>query len=276
LGYVPTYIEYYPPVIDFKVDGQIDEYPFHKVPKAIQAQARTIILNAYSWCNRGAPLTRINKPDNRIVQSINIFKVGQTVEKAYFSASWPQELGVVTVAAFWPSMEFYEFASLIVHESMHQALYIREGSLASSTIRPDSLGYSPWKECLRPGIMLWHSFWTFAYQYVFLSESIFEDCRILREEPSVLYVLADMESRILLCRSSLSIFDIVDSKESDKCDKGLAIIRKISEKMNVYHEYSAARDRTNEKCVKKFNEWCRRVATEVSARPSVAQTPSDS
>ncbi len=255
LGYLPEYIEYSPPIIDFNIDEEIGEYPFQKVPEAIHAEARTIILHAYSWCNKSFPLTRLNRTYNQNIQSIKRVKVGQTKENVCFSSSLAQELGNVMIAACWYSIDFYRFSSLIVHENMHQALYIREHSFTSSTIRPGSLGYSPWKHCERPGRMLWHSFWTFACQYVFLCESIFEDKQILINEPCLLDFLADMESRILLCRSSLSIFNIVNSCESNKCDEGLQIIGTISKKMELYNQYKTTKEKTKEICLEEFNNW---------------------
>ncbi|MFD4357467.1 hypothetical protein ACFWPX_33320 [Nocardia sp. NPDC058518] len=157
------------------------------------------------------------------------------------------------MAADWPLTSPYRFASLITHEGIHQALFIRE--LEDSPVRPGSSGYSPWKKTLRPGRLVWHAFWTFTCQLVMLCESLQLDQRLIARDPSLFSFLADMEARISVCLDSLKLTEVVTPKEFERCTSAFNILTGLIEELLVLPTFRKSRADAGDDVFGEFNNW---------------------
>jgi hypothetical protein len=186
---------------------------------AIAAQ----MIDAYCWCARRFPLG-IRTIDGARVSAVAAICLGRSGHAGEFlTASSPQRPGTIFVAAPWPLSSRYRLASLVAHEAMHQALYDRER--AGPVARLGSLGYSPWKEQLRPGRLVWHAFWTFSAQFVFLAEAIASPAEaVLAADLEMPEFLGEMDARLECCVESLASFEIVAGAEHERVDAGSAIV----------------------------------------------------
>lgn len=254
LGYLPEYIDQAMPSINFELGTHFNKFNYRSVTREDRPAISERLTEAFFWCANRFPLSVKTSSDSVPQQSIVQFVVGHSIHQdEILSASSAQAPGVVLMAACWPLKSPYRLASIIAHESMHQALYIRER--ISSLIRPGSLGYSPWKNSLRPGRLVWHSFWTFVCQFTMLSESVLEDDSLLQIDPKLTSFLADMQARILACSNSLSNFDIVASDEMEQCNSALSILDKISRELLVFPEYQSALKKAKDNVFEDFETW---------------------
>lgn len=186
---------------------------------AIAAQ----MIDAYRWCADRFPLgiRTIDGVRAPAVAAICLGRSGHAGE--FLTASSPQRPGTIFVAAPWPLSSRYRLASLVAHEAMHQALYDRER--AGPVARVGSLGYSPWKEQLRPGRLVWHAFWTFSAQFVFLAEAVASPTgTILADDPEMPEFLGEMDARLECCLDSLESFEIVAGAEQEYVQASSAIV----------------------------------------------------
>jgi len=143
---------------------------------------------------------------------ISEIQIGHSVrEDEVLTASSAGAPGAVIVVANWPLEKPIRLASLLVHEAMHQALYVRER--LANPVRPGSLGYSPWKNTLRPGRMVWHAFWTFSTQLAFLHEFVRTLPESRRMDPGLAEFVADIWARLEICIDSVRGFELVDADE---------------------------------------------------------------
>ena len=213
------------------------------------------ICQVFQWCIERFPLC-IRKESKNIEQSITEFIIGYSLHKdELLSASSAQALGVILLSAPWPLKTPYRLASLIAHESMHQALYYRE--FENSPVRPSSLGYSPWKNCIRPGRLVWHSFWTFICQFVMLGENALKDQNLMNIDTSLAHFIADMQARIMICYESLKEFKILNSNEVIQCDHAIQILNNVGYSLAEFSEYKLQLRIAEENAFKDYSHWAK-------------------
>jgi hypothetical protein len=201
------------PEVTFDLSPTLIEYDSVPVEEARRAAVRAQLREAFDWCQQMVPLTACS--GRVVVPLIRRFAVGQNRgNRETLSASSGQERGNVLFSAGWPMAHIYRLASLILHEAVHQLLYDRES--AASPVRSRSLGYSPWKDNVRPGRMVWHAYWTFTCQAAFVAEAF--AAPDARSDPDLPRFLAEMLARLGICRQALATFDIVSKAEEERID----------------------------------------------------------
>jgi hypothetical protein len=133
--------------------------------------------------------------------------------RSLITASSPQDLGAVWFAGNWGTLTPQRVAANVFHEAVHQALYRRE-LVEAAALRRNSIAYSPWKKCERPGRWVWHAFWTFSVHCAFLAEAINPHSRDFQEDA---VEVAVMYLRLRQCVESIHMFNVVeDTQEVDR------------------------------------------------------------
>lgn len=257
LRYQPEYMGQTIPSFNFELGPHFGEFNLRSVSQRERPLVSARLTEAFLWCADRFPLCITNASNNTTQQTITQFTVGRSVHRnELLTASSAQAAGIVLIAARWPVKTFYRLGSLIAHESMHQALYVREN--LSSPVRPRSFGYSPWKNSLRPGRLVWHSFWTFVCQFTMLSESVLDDNQILQMDPKLIAFLADMQARILVCHDSLRTFELVTSEELEKCDEALSILDEVARESPSQSNYQQHLAKARKSVFEEFDSWAHR------------------
>lgn len=257
LGYLPEYVDGETPCLSF---GYFSTNFEDLGAKIVANEQRTDVgqqlTEAYVWCTDRFPLSVRTHVTHEMKRSIVRFIVGHSKhEDEVLSASSAQAPGVVFIAAEWPVRSPYRLASLIAHEGIHQALFIRE--LESSPVRHGSLGYSPWKNTLRPGRMVWHAFWTFTCQTAMLAESLLTDPSLLSRDPRLTDFLADMEARISVCLYSLELSNIVSSCEFERCNRAFGILSGLFRELARLPKFDQAQVEAGHVARAEFEMWAR-------------------
>lgn len=259
LGYLPERLDLVMPPLSFELGNNFRDFNCGSVLQENRLSVAAQLREAFVWCASRFPLSFRNGSDNHLQRSVLEFVVGHSKHHdELLSASSAQAPGVVLMSADWPLKSYYRLGSLIAHESVHQALFAREGTL--SPVRPRSLGYSPWKNSLRPGRLVWHSFWTFACQFTMLGESLLKDNSLRQIDPKLTEFLGDMEARVLVCLNSLEIFDLVSSNEMEQCKCALSILNDVSEGLLAFSEYGQTLDIAKDSAFEEFQMWATHFA----------------
>jgi hypothetical protein len=255
LGYLPDYVAGNLPAISFD-DGRIDleESGARTVADDLRPEVRRQLAEAYAWCADRFPLSLRAPGRDGSVRSIALLVVGHSRRRArLLSSSSPQAPGLVFIAADWPLASPYRLASLLSHEDVHQALYVREAE--SSPVRPTSLGYSPWKGTLRPGRWVWHAFWTFTCQVTLLGESLARDRSLLERDPTLPRFIAEMMARVSVCLYSLRIFDVVSVEEVERCRRASSVLDEVAEVLGGIPHFDQLRDSARNVASTEFGDW---------------------
>lgn len=257
LGYLPEYVGQEMPPLRFGYLGtNFEDLGAKIVADEQRADVSRQFSEAYIWCTDRFPLSVRSHLANDAERSIVEFIVGHSKhQNEVLSASSTQALGVVFMAAEWPLKSPYRLASLIAHESIHQALFIRE--LGPSPVRPKSCGYSPWKNTLRPGRMVWHAFWTFTCQLAMLGESVLKDQSLQQYDPTLISFLADMEARISVCLYSLGFSDVVSSREFERCNNAFSILGGLFQELGVIPDFDKIRVEARDVAFGEFETWAK-------------------
>ncbi|KUJ69491.1 hypothetical protein ACZ90_11465 [Streptomyces albus subsp. albus] len=254
LGYVPEFVGHeFPPVyFDGRVGGNFEGSDAEAVRDESRATVRRQVAHAYSCCVERFPLSVRNRSTGDVQPTVTAFSVGRSTGSGMLlSASSPQAPGVIFLAADWPLSNPYWLASLIAHESTHQALYFREAE--SSPVRPSSLGYSPWKRTLRPGRWVWHAFWTFSCQLAMLGEALATEQQLLADEPPLVVFVADMQARVELCLRSLIDSNIVISPEIGRCQAALNTLDRLTG--GLPPGFAQAKETARSAVFEEYREW---------------------
>lgn len=243
------------PELRFDLAPQLADFGATVISEDERAAVSGQVLDAYDWCAARFPLA-IRDPEGRKVQAIASISLGRSVhEGEYLTASSPHRPCDVFVAAPWPLAGIYRLGSLLAHEAMHQALYNREriGDVA----RVRSLGYSPWKQQLRPGRLVWHAFWTFSTQFSLLVEAFLEEGGAMVDaDPNLLDFIAEMDARIDCCGQSLEQFDLLPAEEAGRVEQALVEVRLASrDLMQAAPLYASRHARWSEDVAREIEIW---------------------
>lgn len=226
------------PIIDFLSHPAGLDPACASVPPEIRGATRRAVTAAFLWCAARFPL--VTAPDAEGVRhgAIRHLDVRRTPDGELLGSSSPGTPGCVVLGASWPVGPVYRLASLLAHESVHQALFVREA--VADPVRPGSFGYSPWRRTIRPGRAIWHAFWTFAAQFALLADAVAENADILDEDPGLLGFLAELFPRIELCLDSLHQFTVVDAAETRRCDRAFLATRKAVARLSAFPLFGPA------------------------------------
>jgi hypothetical protein len=230
LGYSVEAPAEHRPILSFDLAPELAKLEATPVATIDRESVSRQIQDAYFWCQLRFPLA-VRSPSVRTViaiEHINVARCARSV--GYVTASSPQRPFFIFVAAHWPLPGIFRLSSLLAHEAMHQALYERERH--SRVARHRSLAYSPWKQCLRPGRLVWHAVWTFVGQFVLLGDAITKDREsLMKADASLLDFLAEMEMRIDCCVQSLAQFEILDSEETRRVADAMVEVHAIGDEL---------------------------------------------
>ncbi len=258
LGYVPQYVGTEIPLLSFGYHGtNFSDLGAYIVPDEQRADVGEQLAEAYRWCASRFPLSVRSHLTGDLERSISKFVVGHCAHKnEMLSASSAQALGVVFMAADWPLRAPFRFGSLVAHETIHQALFRRE--ITDSPVRAGTVGYSPWKNTLRPGRMVWHAYWTFTCQSGLLAESMLASPVILDGDPGLISFLADMEARTSVCLYSLEFSDIIRVDELERCKAASSHLRGLLRDLaGVVPELDPVRSQAADAAFGEFEGWAR-------------------
>lgn len=238
LGYIPPLNPKAEPQIDFELADELKQLGASTVPQCDRKSVASQIIDAYLWSRSQFPMC-VQDASGDWILALQTLSVGVSLDSdEYISASTPHRPYIIFLSAAWPLRSRYRLASLLAHEMMHQALYLRERR--ETPTRANSLAYSPWKRNLRPGRLVWHAFWTFSVQFVGLAEATVGSNDILAADPGILSFLAEMQARIELCTHSLTEFDIVTAEETTRVGQALSIVRNMGKRLNTIKDYSSS------------------------------------
>jgi hypothetical protein len=266
LGYTSSQSCFAAPRIDFALASELQALGAHVVPEARRPHVVSQVLDAFSWCSDRFPLGLRESPDS-VIWAIQTLSIGHSAhEGEYLTASSPQRPYTVFVAATWPIHNRHRLASLFAHEAMHQGLYIRERNEAPT--RRHSLAYSPWKQGLRPGRLVWHAFWTFSVQFVFLGQAVLEAFdEISSSDADISSFLAEMQARIELCAQSLDEFDVLRREERSRCEQGMHIVSSTTNQLRKITAYEESCLHWAAAANQEVEVWAANQAMFSSARP---------
>ncbi|MFJ3714311.1 hypothetical protein [Streptomyces sp. NPDC090057] len=263
LGYVPEFIgnEFPPVYFDGRVGGSFRGTDAEAVSAESRPAVSRQVADAYSCCADRFPLSVRDAVTGEKRPTVTAFSVGRSTGAGMLlSASSPQSPGVVFLAADWPLGNPYWLASLIAHESVHQALYVREAG--ACPVRPSSLGYSPWKRRLRPGRWVWHAFWTFSCQLVMLGEALVSERPVLADERSVTVFTADMLARVEMCLRSLTDSNIVTPSEIERCEAALDTLERLTGELPP--AFVQAKEKARSTVFGEYRDWAVAMVSETS------------
>jgi hypothetical protein len=253
LGHLPEYDDGNTPQLRFGYAGtNFDDLGASIVPPEHRANVTRQLFEAYTWCAHRFPLSIASAAGTR-PSIVELIVAHSRHENEVLSASSAQAPGVVFMAADWPLHSPYRLASLIAHESIHQALFVREQE--ASPIRSRSSGYSPWKKTLRPGRLVWHAFWTFTCQSAMLGETLTSDRSLLDNDPDLPGFLTDMEARISVCLQSLELFEIVSSAEMERCTSAFARLGDLFRDLASMPGIQQLRTHAGEAAFAEYERW---------------------
>ncbi|MCG3769180.1 MAG: hypothetical protein JW384_00300 [Nitrosomonadaceae bacterium] len=242
-----------PSTIRFGWEGGVGEFDCTPVSdEPSQALAENHFHSAIEFLQSRVPFMIRRVGDGPLSAPIVEAELGQVLEpRKMLSASSPEAPGVIRFAAHWSSFELPRGAALILHESVHQLLYAKEA--AASPVRLKSLAYSPWKQTIRPGRLVWHAYWTFAVQVGFLLE-------LANQIPQVevrVGELAAMFARLEKCKESLTDFKILNDEEELRVVEGMKILRELTDKFS--EEFQVPFNVERELVSDEHNRWAASV-----------------
>jgi hypothetical protein len=254
LGYEPPRCPQSAPQVSFELAVHFAGLSACAVAPGDRATAEKQILDAFWWCHPRFPLS-VRRADGTVTPTIQQFRVGHALhEGELLSASSSQAIGTVLLAANWPLRSIYRLGSLVAHESMHQALFQRE--IDGGPVRRGSLGFSPWKNSLRAGRLVWHGYWTFSCQFALLGEAVLQTPKDMRlVDPGIDRFLAEMFARISVCRQSLSIFEILSDEGFQECEAAFSIVERISDRLSDSTEYGVLLEIVEREVFDEFESW---------------------
>jgi len=256
LGYLPEFAGSEMPELyyDDRLGSNFEGSGAEPVSSGLRHEVSRQVASAFTWCIERFPISSRDPATGGLRPTVTALCIGRSLRAGrLLSASSPQAPGIIFLAADWPLRTPYRLASLIAHESIHQALYAREAQF--SPVRPSSLGYSPWKNTLRPGRWVWHAFWTFSFQLTMLGEAIHSDRPILAGDSSLLGFVADMYSRVGLCLRSLEDSDIVTRPELERCQAALAIVDLVAENLADVDDFGRVKAMAEAASFREFRDW---------------------
>jgi hypothetical protein len=272
LKYLPQHVLRDAPAVDFDIGAHFQHLSCAVVAEEDRPAVAAQLGEAFAWCQRRFRLG-IRAPGGRSVASITRFTVGRSLhEGETLTASSAQAPTAVLIAARWPLSSPYRLASLMAHESIHQALYVREA--AASPVRAGSLGFSPWKNTLRPGRLVWHAFWTFSCQLAMLGEALRDDERLVAEDAGLIAFAADIWGRLLVCMESLRSFAIVDADEMRACEEALTMLEALWSELGQRPGYDRAQKAAESRALAEYETWALAFLQERGAGRAAGAAPS--
>lgn len=254
LNYAPKMAN--PPLPKLEYDNlkKMTDFDVLPVSLSLRETVSKQLLQAFCWASDRFPLSIDEAKTGLSQPTIESFAIAHSPrEKEILSASSIQAPLHILLAVDWPLKSIYRLASIIVHESMHQALYVHERSFPS--VRYGSLGYSPWRTTLRAGRMVWHAFWTFSVQYAVISDALLADNRIVQVDPDILNYTALMQERIRIALNSLELFDITAPPELRKCEQAVCVIDAIACELRQFPLYDKAEKKAATAAFNDYRLW---------------------
>lgn len=262
LGYVPETTEGCRPSVLFadRLGETLDSTAARPVDSGKSREvAREQLLGALEWCACRFPLS-MRAGSNPCLGSIHEINLGRSVRPGrLLSSSSPDLAGVVFLAAQWPLLFEHRVASIIAHESIHQALYLRE--TCDFPVRGRSLGYSPWKDTGRPGRWVWHAYWTFSCQVALLMKAVVEDPSLQDIDVNLVKFVADMDAKVGLCLYSLSLFDIVSETELARCQEARSVLDGMATTLAEVSRFDQERVAAVDRAHSRLASWAATLVT---------------
>lgn len=258
LGPPPDAVPEHVPGICFDLSSELAALGSSPIASRLQEIVAGQLRAAYAWCTERFPLRMRDADMNPVSAILEIHAAHSAHVGEYLTASSPHRPYRIFVAAPWPLPSIYRLGSLLAHEAMHQGLYNRER--IACVARPGSLAYSPWKQRLRPGRLVWHAAWTFSTQFSLLCDAMLsEGDAMLAVDPDLLNFIAEMEARIVLCIESLETFEVLDPDETGRVAESLAETAFLAQAMVEHHgDYASLRSRWSERVSQEIDDWSAR------------------
>lgn len=241
------------PIISYDLERVISDSAFTNVNQSLKRKIDSQIIKAYEWCGKTYPLY-YSDGQNKIHRFIVSITIGNSAHRSeILTASSIQNIGNMILMADWPLPSVFRLGSLFAHEATHQLLFLREQ--AGETIRSRSVGYSPWKGTLRKGRLIWHSFWSFTCQFVFLSERVVLETEVYSQDKGILKYLAEMYSKLSICTEELIQRNIVSMEELSACETAFHEVTKIQKEIVSRFDNSELFCVLMEKEYNEYREW---------------------
>ncbi len=212
---------------------------------------------AYNHALASVPMSFVGR-HGRAAPLISSLQIGQGAKiEDMMTGSSVNAPGRVIVSAKWPTLHPYRLASLFVHEAVHQILY--RDARQKTAFSVQSSAYSPWRFGLRPAIMVWHAYWTFAAQTAFLIEMLARDGGACRHDAGLAAFAAELHARVELCRESMQIFDILDKDESLRADAAISALVDLSALLPAEYGYGGLMERYAAQVQSDLEDWMQRA-----------------
>lgn len=186
------------------------------IDPALRTHAEETLNEAFEWCGARFPLPEQFTEAAAPGPAIRQVYLRRAREGEYVGCSSAHFPGEVVLAAGWPLDTPYWLASVIAHETVHQALFGRES--VDNPVRHGSLGYSPWRRTARPGRSVWHAFWTFTCQLSVLTDALSAAPCLADADRHLPSAMAAIAARIGRCLDSLHRFEVVTDAELRRCE----------------------------------------------------------
>ncbi|MDR6384025.1 hypothetical protein [Paraburkholderia caribensis] len=255
LGFSPEFARGHVPAICFDLAPELAGLGASPIADVQHGLVAGQLQEAYAWCAERFPLLIRDADMNPIPAICEIHAAQRSNLGEYLTASSSRRPYRIFVAAPWPLSSVYRLGSLLAHEAIHQALYNRER--IASVARPWSLAYSPWKQRLRPGRLVWHAAWTFSTQFALLCDAVLNDGEaMLAADPDILGFIAEMEARIVRCIESLETFEILGPEEANGIAGALAETAWLACNLAARHaDYAVLRSQWSESVAREIQTW---------------------
>lgn len=223
------------------------------VPFELRAGAASLISEAYRWAGSRFCFALPSAEPSRCTPAILGVEVYMGRSRQLYSESSTRRAGTVTLASAWPVGCRYELGSLLVHEAVHQGLFLRERQ--DTPVRSGALGYAPWRCSTRTGRRVWHGFWTFACQVAVLVDAV-DDCpTLLGDNPNLADLLSRLEPRVHVCLNAIETFRIVHADELDRCRSAAALIAQQISASESAAALDSALERQRSVALDEYREW---------------------
>ncbi|MGE4593409.1 hypothetical protein [Alcaligenes sp.] len=243
-------------------DGvSIGDYECLALPLIEQGGARALVLHAWEFAKAHFPFgARIGEPQTTPLRVTRI-DLGRAPNcEEIVSASSPQLPGFIQIGV--PDKRSYalRISSLLVHESMHQALYLRE--IHSKPFIENALGYSPWKKRLRSARLVWHSWWTFAVQYAYLIQILSNEPSIIEVDPGLVKFTAERKAELEIAFFSIRSCNTFLESEASACLEAATLVDTLTENASCVPGFARAYELAAQSKATDFSNWIHSLDTE--------------
>lgn len=251
------------PAVEFGCVPDALDRGHREVPDADRSIALNVMEEAWTLAEALVGVRSWRVDDGR-PPAIGRFRVREGEADAFTSASIPDAEGNVLLCAPWRAAGPLRLASMMAHEAMHQALFLRERQ--GSPVRVRSLGYSPWRSETRPGRMVWHAFWAFGVQFALLSEALTSMKWSEDDIEDVLALTVSMPPRLAYTLESLGDFNIVTRAEFGRCNEALAMIDDSATGLGTLPNFASKLAEAEESIDREHRIWAERLLAARRAR----------